>query len=75
MLYIPLCTTPVSNDLNDDCKMDLLDVEIFASEWLMEGQEYVSNLDDDPRVNWLDFGILAAEWMICNVEPTKARND
>jgi hypothetical protein len=30
----PACTEPIRSDLNGDCKVDILDLEILMSEWL-----------------------------------------
>ncbi|UCG46478.1 MAG: lamin tail domain-containing protein [Phycisphaerales bacterium] len=48
-------------DLNRDCTVDLLDVQLLAEQWL-EPPEQPADLDSDDEVNMDDFAILAGLW-------------
>ena len=48
-------------DLNGDCQVDLLDVQILAAQWLVDTQS-PADLTGDDRVNIRDFATLAAYW-------------
>ena len=48
-------------DLNRDCLVDLLDVQVFARQWLTL-LESSADLDDDGKVNIRDFALLAEQW-------------
>jgi hypothetical protein len=36
----PVCETPIAGDLNGDCKVDQMDMDILLSHWLMEGADF-----------------------------------
>jgi len=48
-------------DLNGDCLVDLLDVQVLAGQWLTL-EESSSDLNDDGKVNMNDFALLADQW-------------
>jgi len=39
---VPVCVDPPTMDTNDDCRIDLIDFAVFASEWLTCGLDYQS---------------------------------
>ena len=47
--------------MNRDCRVDLLDVQIFADQWLANSQSS-ADLTGDDGVNMHDFALLAAHW-------------
>ena len=48
-------------DLNRDCLVDLLDVQVFSEQWLAP-PESIADLNSDEQVNIHDFTILASQW-------------
>jgi hypothetical protein len=48
-------------DLNRDCRVDLLDVRMFAERWLVH-PESAADLNGDDEVNMDDFALLAGQW-------------
>jgi hypothetical protein len=46
VLGFSVCLDPPSTDLTDDCKVDLNDFAIFATEWLFDGNVYPSTFSD-----------------------------
>jgi len=52
-------------DLNRDCYVEWLDLEMLAAQWLVEdpNEEYDLFQDDEDIVNFLDYLILANSWM------------
>jgi hypothetical protein len=53
-------------DLNGDCKVDSVDLQILAEQWLTApasvSAEAPVDLDADSRVNMADFALVAASW-------------
>ncbi len=47
-------------DLNDDCKVNLCDLEILANQWLLEILFY--DFNGDRFINFLDFAVFANSW-------------
>ena len=54
--YAPAC------DLNDDCKVDYLDLEIMSGEWLAGGADLAADVNTDSVVDMKDYAILADMW-------------
>jgi len=50
-------------DLNGDCVVDLLDVIIFAGDWLDQGGAAPADMDSDGDVNFRDYSIMADYWL------------
>ncbi len=50
-------------DLNDDCKVDLDDLKIFAAEWLALVSSIADFIGND-GVNNKDFSILSTNWLL-----------
>ena len=48
-------------DLNRDCRVDLLDMQLFAQMWLAPS-ECSADLDGDFRVDMDDFALLTQQW-------------
>jgi len=48
-------------DLNRDCLVDFLDVQVFAGQWLAPPESF-ADLNDDEQVDIYDFTILAEQW-------------
>jgi hypothetical protein len=48
-------------DLNRDCRVDSLDMQLFAQKWLA-ASENLADLDGDNRVDMDDFALLAEQW-------------
>lgn len=55
--YAPAC------DLNDDCKVDYLDLEIMAGDWLASEADLVADINTDSVVDMKDYAILADMWL------------
>jgi GH35 family endo-1,4-beta-xylanase len=62
----------LESDLNGDCYVDLLDLEIIASYWLNTNCAALGNCQGadfaptDGTVNFLDFADFGPQWMQCN---------
>ena len=50
-------------DLNQDCYVNMFDLEILAQQWLEEAPAYKYDLFEDGIVDFLDFAVLANRWM------------
>ena len=48
-------------DLNQDCRVDLLDMQVLAEQWL-EPPEKSADLNGDDSVNIRDLALLAMNW-------------
>ena len=66
----PKCWFGLVGDLDKDCKVDIADVNIFATNWLTDGEpDYVH----DSTVNFKDYRKLAGSWLTdCGDEPGSA---
>jgi hypothetical protein len=52
---------PVRGDVNNDCVVDFLDVQILAQTWLNASGN--ADFNTDGRVNAKDFAIIASNWL------------
>jgi hypothetical protein len=63
-LYLPRCVPsragPVG-DVTDDCRVDRIDLEILAGEWLTSGIK--ADLVEDGNVDFKDYAVLAGSWL------------
>ena len=72
----PICMFVLAGDLNNDCKVDLYDFALFATEWLAEEcnePEWCGGADFDLSgdVTLIDFAKLAQNWLIdCQANPS-----
>ena len=48
-------------DLNRDCRVDMLDIQLFGEKWLTL-EESSADLNDDGKININDFALLADQW-------------
>ena len=48
-------------DLDGDCRVGIVDAQMFASAWLEDGSSF-ANIDQSGIVNFNDFSILAHQW-------------
>jgi hypothetical protein len=51
-------------DLSQDCQVNMLDLEIFAQNWLGSGP--TADFNQDGNVNLMDFANFAADWTLAN---------
>jgi hypothetical protein len=58
---VPSQLQPVG-DLNDDCTVNYLDIDVMAGEWLMPAPD-AADLDDDGDVDFGDYAELASAWL------------
>jgi len=49
-----------AGDLNNDCGVDLLDLQVLAECWLARGS--LADLDGDDKISMRDFALLADNW-------------
>jgi hypothetical protein len=69
------CINPLSLDWNQDCKVDLIDLAQFASEWmtsgLLNGEECIGrpfmDSNGDCKVDLTDLAQFASEWLQCGL--------
>ncbi|TKJ33425.1 MAG: hypothetical protein CEE38_20705 [Planctomycetes bacterium B3_Pla] len=56
-----------TGDLNGDCRVDLLDVQLFAGQWLNPSDDSeaaaAGDLDGVDGVNMVDFALLGRNWL------------
>jgi hypothetical protein len=66
-LYRPRCVpdelTLSAADLNSDCVVDYLDVEIMTGDWLNSAAGLAGDLDADDDVDFADYAALADAWL------------
>jgi hypothetical protein len=55
---------PVPGDVNNDCKVNWLDLNLLAQNWLAAGTS--ADLNSDGRVNIKDYAIIAGNWLYNN---------
>jgi hypothetical protein len=53
---------PPTGDLNLDGRADLLDLSIFAGNWLKTQTGLPADLNGDGKVDFTDFSILGQNW-------------
>lgn len=73
----PFCASPVPGDVNGDCKVNMLDLADFLTQWLRNDCEDMSNcegadMEPDGDVDLVDFAILTGHWLECRLEPIEA---
>ncbi|MCJ7729685.1 MAG: hypothetical protein MUO27_07410, partial [Sedimentisphaerales bacterium] len=62
------CGYSIIGDVNDDCRVDSKDLQIFSEQWLAPNG--IADLDKVNGVNLIDFALLAQNWLIdCKTEP------
>jgi hypothetical protein len=54
--------SPAAGDLNQDGRVDFLDLSIFVSNWLKQQAGLPADLDGDGKVDFNDFNILGQNW-------------
>jgi hypothetical protein len=59
---IPSLRKP-QGDINNDCVVNYLDLEIMAGDWLVSGPGFESDLDNDEKVDFKDYALLADAWL------------
>jgi len=59
---IPSLRKP-QGDINNDCAVNYLDLEIMAGDWLVSGPALESDLDNDEKVDFKDYALLADAWL------------
>jgi hypothetical protein len=52
----------ITGDMNDDRKVDLYDVSLFADYWLDQSVVGWPDFNNDKKVNFEDFALLAVNW-------------
>jgi hypothetical protein len=50
-------------DFNRDRIVDLFDLDVFASQWLLQGSGRTADLNADAAVNFRDFSIFGQNWL------------
>ena len=73
----PVCTLAIPGDVNNDCKINMLDLADFLTQWLRNDCGDVSNcegadMEPDGDVDLVDFAILTGNWLECRLEPIEA---
>jgi len=57
-----VCAQCPTGDLNQDCTVDLADLELFARLWLADPNETGGDFNADRHTNAADLALLAAHW-------------
>ena len=73
----PVCTSPIPGDVNEDCKINMLDLADFLAQWMRNDCGDASNcegadMEPDGDVDLVDFAILTGHWLECWLEPIEA---
>ncbi|MCK5270884.1 MAG: dockerin type I repeat-containing protein [Sedimentisphaerales bacterium] len=73
----PVCTLTIPGDINNDCKINMLDLADFLTQWMRNDCGDVSNckgadMEPDGDVDLVDFAILTGNWLECRLEPIEA---
>ena len=55
--YAPAC------DLNEDCTVNYLDLEMMADDWLADNADLATDINEDGVVDLKDYVILADMWL------------
>jgi len=61
LLDISLHAMCPESDFNRDCRIDMLDLQLFGEKWLTLS-ESSADLNDDGKINIRDFALLAEQW-------------
>jgi hypothetical protein len=65
-LYLPRCLPDLTKppaDFNSNCVVDYPDLQIMASEWLVDASDLQADLDQDHDVDFKDYAGLADTWL------------
>lgn len=54
----------LAGDLNQDGRVDFLDLEILTQSWLGQQSDLPADLNDDGKIDFNDFSIMGANWGI-----------
>jgi hypothetical protein len=52
-----------AGDLNDDCVVNLADLEMLTNQWLASGPDIEGDLNADEVVDFDDFAVLGGGWL------------
>jgi hypothetical protein len=63
------CPNSIAADLNGDCRVDLLDVAMFANAYATADVGSNANINGDEAVDFADLAILVDAWLACNRLP------
>ena len=72
-IMVTTCLFVLAGDLNDDCKVDFMDLKVLPEQWLQppglpSADIWPSGGDD--MVNFEDFSVMAESWLIdCQANP------
>jgi hypothetical protein len=61
------CTEGLLSDYDGDCRVDLIDFELFASAW--ESQSPAADLNTDEMVDIMDAAMFVRDWLDCHRSP------
>ncbi len=53
----------LAGDLNDDCVVDMPDLEMLTDQWLAVGPDIEADLNVDEVVDFMDYAILSDGWL------------
>jgi len=62
-LYQPRCLVELQGDFDDNCKVDIEDLDIMADEWLSIATFSKTDIYDDGITNMKDLAILGYMWL------------
>ncbi len=73
--YAATCLFVIAGDLNDDCRVDFMDLKVLCEQWLqppgLPSADITPSPSGDGRVNFQDFAVMAANWLIdCDTNPS-----
>jgi hypothetical protein len=58
----------LAGDLNDDCKVDFMDLKVLCEQWLqppgLPSADIAPSPSGDGIVNFQDFAVMAANWLV-----------
>lgn len=63
------CSARLTADLNDDCRIDMRDLAIFANAYASGDPSVPANYNGDDFVDLIDLAMLVDSWLYCNRLP------
>ncbi len=67
-----VCVEIVTGDINEDCQVDIIDIDVIAKNWLHESactEPLSGDINGDCRVDFCDFIIISDNWLNCTLMP------
>jgi hypothetical protein len=63
------CSAGIQADLNGDCRVDMIDLAVFAGAYAEGDTSVASNFNGDEALDFADLAFIAEDWLFCNRLP------